>query len=240
MKHIKNTIKGIIFDMDGTIIDTNIVWEKALHHMLKNRHIHVSNYEEHEVFTRMIGYELTQSIELLRETFDIQASSLEMAQETVRIARQLLVTEARFIEGFLDFHKKVREAGIPTSIATNCDPDSLADLTMHLEFPQYFGQNIYCIAHVENQAKPNPALFLHAADRIGAQPEKCVVFEDSEAGFKAAQRAGIACVGVKNQKNVDLIPHYTHASISTYHEAEDALKKLIREYWKIKEAENSN
>ena len=94
-----------------------------------------------------------------------------------------------------------------------------------MDLTQFFGANQYCIAAVGNKAKPNPAIFLHAAKQLNVEPHECVVFEDSIAGFKAAQAAGMKCIAIKNSLNKDSL-ELVDSAIESYHEAEEALKKL--------------
>ena len=69
-------------------------------------------------------------------------------------------------------------------------------------------------------AKPDPALFLHAAEKLNAAPENCVVFEDSIWGFKAANAAHMKCIAIKNNRNQDHHSENTHGAIDSYDEAE--------------------
>ncbi|MGD1997674.1 MAG: HAD-IA family hydrolase, partial [Candidatus Dependentiae bacterium] len=73
--------------------------------------------------------------------------------------------------------------------------------------------------------------FLHAADQLKAAPEECIVFEDSLAGFTAANAANISCVGIKNKKNAHFIDEHTHRHIEHYDDADEAVRTIITEVW---------
>jgi len=231
MNRYKNTIRGVIFDMDGTIIDTEHVWEEAIIHMLKAQNIHEFPSEKIHFFNQLAGKGIEESIEALRKTFDIKTPPKELANYIVLVACELFKKELKFIAGFESFHNKLKSAGIPSSIATNCDVESLQFLVEKMNFSTFFGKDIYCATHVGNKYKPDPALFLHAADRIGACPDRCIVFEDSLCGFQAALAAGMPCIGVRNKKNHLFCDEHTHATIQSYDEAEEAIKNIIAKHW---------
>lgn len=226
MKQIKDKIKGIIFDMDGTIIETELIWKNALERMLLGQGVTHDLGAPGSVGEKMIGKEMSESIELLRETFNITRENAELVTDTLAHARDLFQETIEFIPGFENFHNILIEAEMPVCIATNCDPDSLEHLKKKMDLPKFFGQHIYCLAHVENKAKPDPAVFLHAAAQMGVKPEECLVFEDSYYGFMAAKAAGMHCIAIKNNKNKDFFEEHTHGGISHYDEAIDLIIDL--------------
>jgi len=174
MEHIKKKVKAIIFDMDGTIIDTEAIWKNV-------------------------------TLDVLKE----------------------LKGDIAFIEGFKEFHTTLREHNIPTGIATNASESHLQQISEQLKFKDMFGAHIYSIAHVNYRAKPDPAIFLHVAEKLGVKPEECVVFEDSLPGFSAAKAAGMQCIAIKNSINSGFLDT-VHEAIENYHHAHAALTRLTK------------
>lgn len=241
MNRLKPHLQGIIFDMDGTIIDTETVWEFAMADLLRRHNVdpHAIPADKQFVFEKMVGIGLPEAMELLRDTFQIpHTTKQEMASSVITHVKELLKQEVQFINGFQEFHKKIAAAGIPTSIATNCDADSLQSFISKMSFNDYFGHHIYCVADVEHRAKPDPALFLLAADKIKAKPENCIVFEDSIWGFKAAASAGMRCIAIKNKKNTAFFKEHTHGAIDSYHNAEEEVARVVAQHF-LKETDKN-
>jgi beta-phosphoglucomutase-like phosphatase (HAD superfamily) len=223
MENIKEKIKAIIFDMDGTIISTQGIWERVTLDVLSHYGINSITSDQEKLLSTLQGMDLRLASSLLIDEFGLACSIEELFARKAELAKIYLVNQPiEFIEGFEGFHKKIQKYVIPTSIATNADLNSLKFLSQKLKFDQFFGNNMYCPIDVENRTKPDPALFLHAAKQLGAQPNDCVVFEDSWAGFQAAKAAGMRCVAIKNSHNYNYL-NYVDVAIDNYNQAENAL-----------------
>jgi len=225
MKQIKNKVKAVIFDMDGTIIKTEHLWEQATKRALQRRGFTVFTTSQRELLESFSGIGLLKSSKVIKNEFKLTDSVQQITAEIKLIAHQLFEDGLEFINGFELFHKKLQTNFIPTSIATNADQASLNVIGQKMKLDLFFGTNLFSIESVGNKAKPDPAIFLHVAKELQVKPHECVVFEDSIFGFQAASAAGMKCIAIKNnlnQNNLDLVHH----AIDSYHEAEEALIKL--------------
>lgn len=226
MEKISKSVKAVIFDMDGTIIKTEHIWNGVVLALLHEKGITEFSEADSKVLDSLSGTSLKHASHTVKQHFGLIESPEDLAMLKLELANREFAKTVEFIEGFEIFHEKIRDHKIPSAIATNAHPKNLETLITSMNFKKYFGSNIYCIADVEYKAKPDPAVFLHAAKQLGVSPEECIVFEDSLPGFKAAQAAGMKCIAIKNHLNSELVENATR-SIHSYHDAEETLKELI-------------
>jgi HAD superfamily hydrolase (TIGR01509 family) len=225
MEKLTTNIKAIIFDMDGTIIQTEAVWKDVTIDILKQNNVTPTTEDDFRFLESLTGMNLFYSSAALKEKFNIQESVENLMQQAITQANIKMGENIKFIEGFEAFHQELQNFAILTGVATNAEQANLAYIAQKMDFQRFFGSNMYTPAHVNNKPKPDPSLFLHTAEQLGAQPHECLVFEDSLYGFTAAKGAGMKCIAIKNDQNKHLMEH-VHDSINNYHEAEELLKKL--------------
>jgi HAD superfamily hydrolase (TIGR01509 family) len=221
-------IKAVIFDMDGTIINTESLWKSIIFDYLKNKGITKYTPAFLDKMKNSSGGGLINASTIMKEEFSFKESIEELVKQKTKFSLEYMKKhDIHFINGFINFHKKLQEKLIPTSIGTNANIKTLNLLNKKLNFEQFFGKNMYSMEHVQNKAKPDPAVFLHAAQNLNIKPEECLVFEDSITGFKAAKNAGMTLVAIKNQFNQDIL-HNADYSIKDYTQAYNIIEKLIK------------
>jgi beta-phosphoglucomutase-like phosphatase (HAD superfamily) len=98
------------------------------------------------------------------------------------------------VPGVLTFIVELSERGIPKAVATGASPRSVRQFLEGLGLTDHFP--VVVTADDVSRGKPDPEVYLTAADRLGVAPESCLVFEDSLAGISAALAAGMSCVGL--------------------------------------------
>lgn len=197
-------IKAIIFDMDGTVIDTEHIWDKATRDLLAHRNVVLDSEESIKIMNHSRGIGLIPGCHYLKESFNFSEEIPTLAQELQRRAHQGFLTNLRFIEGFTTFHRLIRAQGLKNGIATNAGKATVHIVNQSLKLFQFFGKHIYDISHVE-RPKPDPAIYLHAAEQLAVDPADCIAIEDSAHGIIAAKNAGIFCLGINTAKNPDTL-----------------------------------
>ena len=180
---------GLIFDMDGTILDTEPTHRKAWHEVLG----HYGLRYDLEAMVALNGsptWRIAQSvIELNQADLDPYA----LAREKTDAVKAMLLDTVRplpLIEVVKEWHGRR-----PMSVGTGSETAIAEALLAHLGLRHYFDA-VVAADDVKNH-KPAPDTFLLCAERMGVDPTRCVVFEDADFGLQAARAAGMDAVDVR-------------------------------------------
>lgn len=185
--------KGVIFDMDGVIINSEPQHYEA-YVMLCHAYGQEFPYEEYKQF---IGTTHAKVCKYMMEHMNIPLSEEEL-QQTLRDNRQYLIDTKGYeeIPGISQFIKSLYENGIKLAIASSSPQKEIQAVVESLEIEKYFTKLVSgeSVAH----PKPAPDVFLKAADALGLTPEECIIIEDSGNGIRAAVAANIPVIGFYN------------------------------------------
>lgn len=207
--------KAIIFDMDGTIVNTEKIWEEATKRLIESKGIEYTSELKNEFSQKLAGLATHKSCKVIKDRIQLSDTLEDLIHEKSNLAHSLYVQGVEFIPGFIEFHKKVIERPLKTAIATSACAKTLALTDQALNLQQFFGEHLYGISCVGGICKPDPAIYLYAADKLGIHPSECIAIEDSAHGIAAARAAGMYCIGIKtaHDKNQTRDAHHT---IDTY------------------------
>jgi beta-phosphoglucomutase len=185
-----------IFDLDGVLVDTAKYHYLAWKRLAKELGFAFS--EQHN--ERLKGVSRMASLDILLEVGGVKGLSEEEKQRLaakkndwyVAYIRQM--TPAEILPGVVDFLQQLKAARVKTALgsASRNAPLILERVGLAHFFDAIIDGNSI------TKAKPDPEVFLQGAQALGMPANRCVVFEDAEAGIEAAHRAGMKCVGVGN------------------------------------------
>ena len=201
-----NKPQAVIFDMDGVLVDSEPFHFENETRMFRKLGLDISD-EEHSHFTGVATDVMWQQIS---ETRKLPLSVAELTELTVLESNQYFGSLEKIepLPGLVDLLEKLVAAEIPLAVATSSDTVTMKNILEKSGLRKYFRFTV-CRDDVEN-SKPEPDVFLHAAKLLGVPPEKCLVFEDSRNGIKAAKAAGMVCIaysggnsGHQDQSQVD-------------------------------------
>ncbi len=195
------TIRAILFDLEGTIINSETLWFQAAENILTARNIPKNPTLE----TRMIGTSLEQTCALLKDLHHLPDSPAELARLLYAEFAILHAQKVPFFPGFLSFFEKIRAHNLPSAIGTNTPLKLVHQLKTQPSLTALFGNHIYSPESVNNRVKPAPDLYLMGAQNLGIKPADCLVLEDSIPGVTAAKRAGMACIRLATTLPTDAI-----------------------------------
>jgi HAD superfamily hydrolase (TIGR01509 family) len=184
-------VEALIFDMDGTMVDS-LPWHgKAWVEYGRRNGIEIDQAEfigrtngrtAHECACELMGREVSE------------AESAEITHQKESIYRELFAAEFREIAGFTDFARSAAERGLKIAVGTAGDRHNIAFTMSRLRFEP---PPMAIVGGDEGlPGKPQPAIFLEAARRLGVSPAACIVFEDAPFGIEAARRGGMMAVAV--------------------------------------------
>ncbi len=182
-------IKGFIFDLDGTLLDSEPAYLLADMILLKEygieftkemkeKYIGAGNLEEMKDFKKMYKN--------IHETVD------ELVDKKNRIYLDIIGKGVPVYEKMFNMLKHAKSLGLKTALASGTSQEVLEKILSNLDLEKYF--DTFLSTELVGASKPNPAVFLESLNRLGLDSNECVVFEDSHHGVVAAKKANIPCV----------------------------------------------
>ncbi len=186
---------AILFDHDGTLVDTEPVWAAAKVALAAE---FGGTWTEQDTLD-CLGLSMQFTLDRLRERGvnlpDEEINNLLVAKVHETLAQQ----PVEFLPGIERFLLEVREAQIPAAVVTNATT-SVARRTANAA-PE--GTFSVIIGNDETtHPKPNPQPYLLAAERLGVDPTQCVAIEDSPSGVRSATAAGMRVIVVPGELEV--------------------------------------
>lgn len=189
-------VKGLIFDLDGTIADT-----MPIHYLAwRNASARYGIDFTPELFDRLAGIPLYPTVEKLNELYNKNIDPQEMGgskekeyEDNMHKARPI----APVMEVIKQYHGK-----LPMAIGTGGSRE-LSLKAMRLMGVDKYIDKLVSADDVTNH-KPHPDTFLKCAELIGVKPEDCLVFEDGILGIQAAQAAGMQVINVTDYYEVTI------------------------------------
>lgn len=210
-------MKGIIFDCDGVLVDSEPISAKAWVEAFKNHDVFIEEVEMRSFignsskkilahFTEKTGLPLTEAV--LEHNY----------QAYMKLAGESLEPMPK-IEKVLQY---LKEAKIPYAVASSSTHERIEFSLNKTKLRTYF--DIICSASEVAHAKPAPDLFLLAAERLELNPEECIVIEDSLAGIEGAKAAKMKVYAYASSYDAKELK--THGADFVFRDYDELLKKL--------------
>ena len=192
------SIKAVIFDMDGILIDTERISFNAFKEVLKGY-----NYEmSEEFYLTMIGRNVKSIKEVMLSEYGSSFPFDEIYEKKVKIAVETIDRDGVIIKpGVHELVDYLKDNNYRIAVATSTRKERAHYLLEQIGIKDKVDY-IICGDQVVN-SKPDPEIFLKAAKGIGIEPQNCMVIEDSDAGILAASRAGMTGINVPDMKKPD-------------------------------------
>jgi len=190
-------LKAIIFDLDGTIVNS-----LPYHHESWSIFFQRNNLKESDFSEILKEYKGGGTLKLMSDVFGDSYSKKElkeMSDYKEAIFREIYKGKIYPIKGLINFLDNLTESNILLSIGSNAIRKNVSLITKELEIYDGF-DSIICGDEVDN-GKPNPEMFNKTIDRFKINKNECLIFEDSLEGIMAANNSGINVVGITSSSS---------------------------------------
>jgi HAD superfamily hydrolase (TIGR01509 family) len=187
---------AVLFDMDGTLLDSEKLWDVALDDLATWLGGELSPAARN----RMVGSSLGRSVAILHSDLGVEADPESSGCYLTDRMAELLATDLIWRPGAQQFLEAVHRTGWPTALVTSTHR-RLTDIALDTIGRQYFTATV-CGDEVD-RPKPHPDPYLKAARLLGVPPARSVAIEDSPLGVTAAEAAGCIVVAVPSEVPIE-------------------------------------
>ena len=188
-------IKGVIFDVDGVLLNSMPVWENLGELYLR----HLGIEAEKDLGTKLYTMSLEQSAEYLTETYHLDLAPEQVIAGVNREGKDFYASRVPLKEGVRQYLNEFHEKGVPMVIATTGDRQNAQAALKRLNVLRFF-QGIFTCSEI-GSSKNEPDIYYAAALQLDTDPGQTLVFEDAYHAIRTAKKAGFKTVGVYDRAN---------------------------------------
>jgi HAD superfamily hydrolase (TIGR01509 family) len=187
MTHYPTAVKHLLFDNDGTIVDSEIIAVRSMLHLLAQHGFHM---DEKHYSTKYPGLLERDILASLRHEYNLHLPH-DFLDRLHGMHREVFPAQLRAIKGMPKVFKNVK---VPKSMVSNGSVRHVERSLRRVRLRSALDGHIFSAEHV-SKPKPEPDVYHHALQALGLQPQDVLVVEDSPTGVVAAKRAGLRVVG---------------------------------------------
>lgn len=191
---VNKQFDAVIFDLDGTLVDSMWVWTEIDRQFLGKRNIEVPT----DMDKALEGMSFTETAQYFKERFNLEMSVEDIKAEWNECAWDFYTKQVPLKKGVREFLEILKAQNIKIGIATSNSVLLVEAVLKALDIQDYF-QQIRTSCEV-GRGKPFPDIYLKVADDLGAEPNRCLVFEDIPNGVRAGKNAGMTAWCIKDRQ----------------------------------------
>ncbi|MDO5292465.1 MAG: HAD family phosphatase [bacterium] len=188
-----NNINAVIFDLDGTLVDSMWMWKRIDIEFLGERGIELPD----DLQRAISGMSFTETATYFKTRFKLEESIEEIKEIWNGMAYDKYMNETPLKQGCLAFLKDLKSRGIKTGIATSNSRHLVESVTKQLSIDTYF-DTIRTSCEVK-KGKPAPDIYELVASELGVEPKHCLVFEDITQGIMAGKSANMKVCAIEDE-----------------------------------------
>ena len=194
---ILNDKKAVIFDLDGSLVDSMWIWKDIDIEYLGKFNIPLPEGLQQEIE----GMSFTETAVYFKSRFQIKDSIEQMKEDWNRMAFDKYNNEVTLKPGVEEFLEECKKRGIKLGIATSNSRQLMDAIAKAHDFQRYFS---YILTGCEvERGKPAPDIYLAVADHLRVDPKECLVFEDIIPGIMAGKAAGMTVCAVEDDYSLE-------------------------------------
>ncbi|CAM3807446.1 HAD family phosphatase [Nocardioides marinus] len=182
---------AVLWDMDGTLVDTEPYWIATEHAMADK---YGGTWSQEQALS-LVGNDLLSSGRVLKEAWGLPQSPAEVVEELLDGVVARVEESVPWQPGAPELLASLRDAGVPCALVTMSYERFVAPILRHLPAETF---RVIVTGDQVERGKPHPEPYLTAAASLGLDPQDCVAIEDSNTGAKSAEAAGCAVLVVEN------------------------------------------
>lgn len=183
--------KAVIFDLDGTLADTESHWMEREKKLFAELGIERTP----ELVARIIGRSLSGIASLLKDEYRLALTHEQLVDAIVNTSEVIYTRYADPMPGAGELLQKLRATPVKMAIASGSSLKRIELLVKRFGWEDHF-DHLISSDHVDLVSKPDPAIYRYAAKILRLEPNQCVAVEDSVNGLRSAQGAGMECIAV--------------------------------------------
>ena len=221
MKLLGKEIKAVIFDMDGTLIDSTGIWHEIDKAFFNKRNMELpADYAQH-----IVHLGLTQAAIYTKETYHLQESVQDIIKEWHDMSVDMYKYHVPLKEGTLELLELFKSNSVKMAIATANDEPLYRPCIERLGIGDYF--DAIADVNTAKEGKQSAKIYLDLAKKMGAKPQNTLVLEDMPTCVKTAFKSGFITVAVYDNASKDYDEEKKNNSIlfiNNFYELLEALK----------------
>lgn len=182
--------KAVIFDLDGTLVDSMWIWKKIDIDFLEERGHSLPD----DLQKKIEGMSFTETATYFKTTFNLSEEIEEIKSVWVEMSRNLYSKDIKLKRGIMELLNILKDKGIQIGIGTSNSRELAEEVLKNNGVREYF--EVLVTSDDVNKGKPEPDVFLKAAELMNVDASDCLVFEDTHAGVLAGKAAGMGVIAI--------------------------------------------
>ena len=206
-------IKGIVFDLDGVMIDSEALSIEVWRNILNRHNASISD----EDYGKIIGMATIPATEFIIKQSGVKLNPTEILKQHWADLIAAIQSHGQAEAGLFNILDHFAALSLPLAVASNSPSFYVHNTLKALGVADRF-KSVTCADEISH-SKPHPEIYLKAAESINIEPKQCLAIEDSPVGLQAALAAGMRCVIIQNRhiKNPNYQGAYSqHPSLLDY------------------------